>query len=139
MVRSKLAGALSMLAVFGMAAFAPLAAQADGQRFPGAQLQAQKNDWRNAAIVSAAVGIYGAATHQPAATEIGVAGTVIAAGQYERDRHLQSEQDNRAVVCSPQPVRVQPVYIDRGHPFIGSAFAPARHGGTFERTPGNCF
>jgi hypothetical protein len=106
-----------MLAVMACSSLAPIAAQADGFRAPGAQLQAQKNDWRNAALVSAAVGIYGLASHQKTAAELGIVGAIISTSQYERDSRMQNDRDNcRVENCNPAPVVYAPVNVDCSRP-----------------------
>jgi hypothetical protein len=108
MTRSKLFTSVSMLAVFAGSMLAPIAANADGSwNGGGGQIQAQKNGWRDAALVSAAVGIYGLATHQKSAEVVGAVGTAISLSQYDRDQKIQNDRDcrdygySRSVVIVP--------------------------------------
>ena len=91
MVRSKLIAAVSTFAVLAGSTLMPLAAQADGWNNGYNHVQSQKNDARNVAIASAAVGLLGLATHNRTETAIGAIGTVLGASAYEQDRHEQSE------------------------------------------------
>ena len=55
--------------------------------------QQTKNNWRNAAIGSGAVGIYGLVKHDTALTALGAAGTAYSLSRYEHDRRSQSKID----------------------------------------------
>ncbi len=54
--------------------------------------QKNKNMWRNAAIGSGAVAVYGLTHHKDTLTILGAAGAAYSAQRYEDDRHSQSKQ-----------------------------------------------
>ena len=80
---------ISKLTLFGVtatmaiAAFAPMAAQAD---------QKNKNLWRNGAILGGAAALYGLHNHDTTTTLLGVGAAAYSATRYEKDRHSQSQQ-----------------------------------------------
>jgi len=123
MTRSKLFATVSMLTILAGTSLAPLAAQAHQFHFGGGQLQTQKNDWRNAALASAAVGIYGLATHQKAAAIAGTIGTVVAVSQYDRDQTIQNGRECR------DNGYTQPVVIVTDHRFDNRAREIKDHSG----------
>jgi hypothetical protein len=69
---------------------APISASAQSNR------QKTKNNWRNAAVGSAALAGYGLLKHKKAATIVGIAGAAYSANRYEQDRKHQAEQSRRA-------------------------------------------
>jgi hypothetical protein len=95
MVRTKLLATVSALAILGGGSLAPIAAQAGTVCNNGQQLQSQRNDWRNAEIGSAIVGVYGLISHRGGIAAAGALGTIISANQFDRDSRLQNDRDNR--------------------------------------------
>lgn len=75
-------GIIAAGTVMCFTALAPISARADS-------LQTDKNTYRNLALVSGAVALYGIANHNQAAAALGTVGAVIAGSQYERDQRLQ--------------------------------------------------
>jgi hypothetical protein len=57
--------------------------------------QSNKNTWRNLAIGSGAVALYGLQNHDTTTTLLGAAGAAYSANRYEQDRHSQ-DQSQRA-------------------------------------------
>ena len=57
--------------------------------------QQTKNQWRNAAIGSGAVGLYGLLRHNTTMTAVGAAGSLYSLNRYEHDRHSQSHMDHQ--------------------------------------------
>lgn len=55
--------------------------------------QQTKNDWRNIAIGSGAVGLYGLLKHDNTLTFLGAAGALYSLSRYEHDRRSQSRLD----------------------------------------------
>lgn len=72
-----------LTATMAIAAFAPMAAQAD---------QKNKNLWRNGAILGGAAALYGLHNHDTTTTLLGVGAAAYSASRYEKDRHSQSQQ-----------------------------------------------
>ena len=90
---SKWAGLLTILAIGG-AVFAPIAASAqDSLDRESKHRQQKKNEWRNIAIGSAALGVFGLVKHDKTLTFAGAAGTLYSANRYEQDRKSQSKTD----------------------------------------------
>jgi len=56
--------------------------------------QQTKNQWRNIAIGSGAVGLYGLATHNTTLGLLGAAGGLYSLNRYEHDRKSQSKMDH---------------------------------------------
>ena len=77
---------LALVAAFIATSLMPLAAMAD---------QKSKNNWRNLAIGSGALGVYGLASHQGGLALLGAAGAAYSANRYEQDRHHQSQAQRR--------------------------------------------
>ena len=67
----------------------PSAAQDSSHR------QKTKNNWRNAAIGSGALGIYGLLSHNNTLTAVGAAGGLYSLNRYEHDRKSQSHMDHQ--------------------------------------------
>ena len=76
------------IATLGTSFIAPLSASAQTNR------QKTKNNWRNAAVGSAAVAGYGLIKHKNAATLLGIAGAAYSANRYEQDRKHQSQHSS---------------------------------------------
>lgn len=57
--------------------------------------QKTKNDWRNAAIGSGALGVYGLLSHNNTLTAVGAAGGLYSLSRYEHDRKSQSHMDHQ--------------------------------------------
>jgi hypothetical protein len=88
---------LMMVAVAGTAVLPamPAAAQSSHHR------QQTKNTWRNVAIGSGALGVYGLLSHNSTAAILGGAGALYSASRYEHDRKSQSHMDHeRAAMYS---------------------------------------
>jgi hypothetical protein len=71
---------------------APLSATA--QSSASHHRQQTKNTWRNAAIGSGAVGLYGLLSHNSTLGILGGAGTLYSLNRYEHDRKSQSKIDH---------------------------------------------
>ena len=56
--------------------------------------QKTKNDWRNIAIGSGALSLYGLLKHDSTLTFLGAAGSLYSASRYEHDRKSQSKTDH---------------------------------------------
>ena len=55
--------------------------------------QQSKNTWRNAAIGSGALGVYGLLSHNSTLAIVGGAGALYSLSRYEHDRHSQSQME----------------------------------------------
>ncbi|HLV80157.1 MAG TPA: hypothetical protein VKT32_07730 [Chthonomonadaceae bacterium] len=63
--------------------------------------QQTKNTWRNVAIGSGALGLYGLLKHDSTLTIVGGAGALYSLSRYEHDRHSQSQMErSRAAAFS---------------------------------------
>ena len=97
------------MATIALTAFAPIAVRADGgniDRGPAYQSaqttyasywdrtrndQKNKNNWRNIAIGSGVIGLYGLTHHNATATVLGGLGAAYSANKYEQARRAQSQ------------------------------------------------
>ena len=86
--RATMAGLIASAVLAGAVA-TPLPASAQSSR----HRQNTKNTWRNVAIGSGAVGLYGLIKGDPAVALIGGAGTLYSLNRYEHDRKSQSKAD----------------------------------------------
>ena len=90
----KFAAALLAAAVLGAGLLVPTWANAQSRLKKASHHRQQtKNNWRNAAVGSGAVGIYGLVKHDTALTALGAAGTAYSLSRYEHDRRSQSKID----------------------------------------------
>lgn len=92
MRRTTILSALLAAAVLCASIAAPLAANA--QSSASHHRQKSKNTWRNVAIGSGAVGIYGLLSHNSTLAILGGAGTLYSLDRYEHDRKSQSRIDH---------------------------------------------
>jgi hypothetical protein len=94
-LRGLVAGILTLSMMAGAVA-APIAGGAQAWRARAAHhRQKTKNNWRNAAIGSGAVGVLGLATGHPALGVVGLGGAAYAGSRYEHDRKSQSRINRR--------------------------------------------
>lgn len=107
MTRTKLAVIAAMLVMFAAAVLTPVRAFAD--------TQSNKNTWRNLAIGSGAVGVYGLATHNSTLGLLGAAGAGYSAYRYEQDRHHQSQARDAAIARARYYHRHYRGYWKNGH------------------------
>ena len=84
---TKTIAACGLLATFAFSSLTPAMAS------PGSR-QNNKNQWRNLAVVGAAIAGYGLLEHNQTATVLGAAGAAYSANRYEQDRHSQSQHNN---------------------------------------------
>jgi hypothetical protein len=83
--------ALGMAAVIGTSVLPAIPAAAQGSR----HRQNTKNTWRNVAIGSGALGVYGLLSHNSTAAILGGAGALYSLNRYEHDRKSQSAEQRR--------------------------------------------
>ncbi len=89
-------GALVASVVIGSTALMPVAATAQSERDRAYHHRQQtKNTWRNVAIGSGALGLYGLLKGDTALTVAGAAGALYSANRYEQDRRGQSRIGRR--------------------------------------------
>ena len=92
MKRTTIISGLLAVAALSGGIVAPLAANA--QSSASHHRQKTKNTWRNVAIGSGAVGLYGLLSHNNTLAIAGGAGTLYSLNRYEHDRHSQSHMDH---------------------------------------------
>ena len=81
--------------VIGGTLLTPVTAQAqDWRDRESARRQKTKNDWRNIAIGSGALGLFGLLKHDNTLTFVGAAGALYSLDRYEKDRKSQSKIDH---------------------------------------------
>jgi hypothetical protein len=99
MNRASVCTSLLAVAALSCGIVAPLAATAQSRA--SHHRQQTKNTWRNAAIGSGAVGLYGLLSHNSTLGILGGAGTLYSLNRYEHDRKSQSKMDHdRAAIYS---------------------------------------
>jgi len=81
-------GALAAVAVIGTVSTVPITATAQSEH-----RQQKKNEWRNIAIGSGALGVLGLFKHDSTLTFAGTAGALYSTYRYEQDRKSQSKTD----------------------------------------------
>ena len=84
---TKTTAACGLLATFALSSLTPALASP-------ASRQNNKNQWRNLAVVGAAIAGYGLLEHNQTATLLGAAGAAYSANRYEQDRQSQSQHNN---------------------------------------------
>lgn len=108
--------AASLLAAVTLSGFVltPVAASAQDYRDDASHhRQKTKNDWRNAAIGSGALGALGFITHNNTLGILGLAGGAYSLSRYEHDRKSQSRIDQRRAALYSRP------YINHnGHRYV---------------------
>ena len=93
-MKSRSMAVISLLAVFVIGSLmAPSVATAQNSR-ESHHRQKTKNDWRNLAIGSGALGLYGLVKHDNTLAFVGTAGALYSASRYEHDRKSQSKSDH---------------------------------------------
>ena len=101
-MRIKRTGAGILAALFASAALlGPLTAGAQSLEEQSRRRQRTKNEWRNLAIGSGVVALYGLLKHDNTITFAGAAGALYSLHRYEEDRKSQSKIDRaRAAMFS---------------------------------------
>ena len=104
-VKQFASGCCAILAMAGTVA-APLSANAQSLRDESHRRQQKKNEWRNIAIGSGALGLLGLVKGNSTLAIAGIGGSLYSLNRYEQDRKSQSRIDRqRAEVFSRGEIR----------------------------------
>ena len=111
-VKSIFAG-LAAVVVVGGSLMIPTSASAQNLDDLFHRRQKTKNEWRNIAIGSGALGVFGLLNHDPTLSFVGAAGALYSLDRYEKDRKSQKRIDHaRAAYFS------KPYFYRDGHRYV---------------------